>query len=400
MGRRRCSVDAQPASDDGSTTSTGSGSSSGGTTSDGENVNKWSVHDLGSSYPRAVGHNDGNNEAMPVEESGNMVIMALSYALKTGNNSHLQRYVRSPFPSMHLLPRCLFLITDSLIPVAHKTNLAIKGIVGIGAMSKIMGILGNTAQATNYSNIATSYVRQWQTLAASSTGTHLTLSYGQANSWGLLYNLYSTQGETRRYLWGLNGAGCMWREVWDNVSSSPSSPSLSSPTPTLARALSNPYASMPLASASARPYRGSPSPEHAVDLTQTDFLIPAFHPPVTKLRIVCDMIPHWPIDLVYLYGMGYTTHAPPITEEAGTRRVVLPPHPTLSLVPPSPLRTRPTHRARAGQFEMNSYAFWGRVRGEACRRRRRESAMATASRITTLARTTAMSRTTATHRSP
>ncbi|KAJ7283979.1 DUF1793-domain-containing protein [Mycena rebaudengoi] len=163
----------------------------------GQYPNKWSVHDLGSSYPRAVGHNDGNDEAMPVEESGNMVIMALSYALKTGDNSHLQQY-------RGLLDQWTqFLITDSLIPanqistddfagpLANQTNLAIKGIVGIGAMSKIMGILGNTAQATNYSNIATSYVRQWQTLAASSTGAHLTLSYGQANSWGLSYNLYS-----------------------------------------------------------------------------------------------------------------------------------------------------------------------------------------------------------------
>jgi hypothetical protein len=29
--------------------------------------NKWSVHDLGSSYPVANGHNDGGDEAMPVE---------------------------------------------------------------------------------------------------------------------------------------------------------------------------------------------------------------------------------------------------------------------------------------------------------------------------------------------
>jgi hypothetical protein len=49
-----------------------------------------------------VGHNDGNDEAMPVEESGNMVIMALSYALKTGDNSHLQQYVRPPFCSRAL----------------------------------------------------------------------------------------------------------------------------------------------------------------------------------------------------------------------------------------------------------------------------------------------------------
>ena len=29
--------------------------------------NKWSIHDMGSSYPKALGHNDGKDEAMPVE---------------------------------------------------------------------------------------------------------------------------------------------------------------------------------------------------------------------------------------------------------------------------------------------------------------------------------------------
>ncbi|KAG5724965.1 hypothetical protein E4T56_gene12457 [Termitomyces sp. T112] len=158
--------------------------------------NKWSVHDLGSSYPRALGHNDGNDEAMPVEESGNMLIMALSYAQKTGDNSHLTQYTA-------LLDQWTqFLITDSLIPanqlstddfaghLANQTNLAVKGIVGIKAMSQIYSILGNTTQSSNYSSIAADYVTQWQTLAMSSTGQHLTLSYGDSTSWGLTYNLY------------------------------------------------------------------------------------------------------------------------------------------------------------------------------------------------------------------
>lgn len=33
----------------------------------GQYPNKWSVHDLGASYPKALGHNDGLDEAMPVE---------------------------------------------------------------------------------------------------------------------------------------------------------------------------------------------------------------------------------------------------------------------------------------------------------------------------------------------
>ncbi|KAJ6539482.1 DUF1793-domain-containing protein [Mycena capillaripes] len=162
----------------------------------GQYPNKWSVHDLGSSYPKALGHNDGADEAMPVEESGNMVIMALSYAQKTGDISNLQRY------SALLDQWTQFLIEDSLIPanqistddfagaLANQTNLAIKGIVGIGAMAKIEALLGNSAQSVNYSSIAASYVTQWQQFSASTTGAHLTLSYGDSNSWGLSYNLF------------------------------------------------------------------------------------------------------------------------------------------------------------------------------------------------------------------
>lgn len=39
----------------------------------GQYPNKWSIHDLGGSYPTASGHNDGKDEAMQVEESGSSV---------------------------------------------------------------------------------------------------------------------------------------------------------------------------------------------------------------------------------------------------------------------------------------------------------------------------------------
>ena len=56
-----------------------------------------------------------------------------------------------------------FLITDSLIPanqistddfagsLANQTNLAIKGIIGIKAMSEIASLVGDNARASNYS---------------------------------------------------------------------------------------------------------------------------------------------------------------------------------------------------------------------------------------------------------
>ncbi|ETW83902.1 hypothetical protein HETIRDRAFT_449514 [Heterobasidion irregulare TC 32-1] len=163
----------------------------------GQYPNKWSVHDMGANYPKALGHNDGKDEAMPLEESGNMLIMALSYTQKTNDTSLITIY------SSLLDQWTQFLIQEALIPanqistddfagsLANQTNLAIKGIVGIRAMAEIARLLGDDTKSQNYSSIAASYVEQWQKFALSSDGKHLTLSYGNDSSWGLSYNLYA-----------------------------------------------------------------------------------------------------------------------------------------------------------------------------------------------------------------
>ncbi|KAF8513743.1 DUF1793-domain-containing protein [Hysterangium stoloniferum] len=160
--------------------------------------NPWSVHDMGSNYPKALGHNDGRDEAMPVEESGNMLIMTLSYTQQSNDKTLITKYAKL------LNQWTQFLISDSLIPanqlstddfagtLSNQTNLAIKGTIGIKAMSIIEGLLGNTATAANYSSIAMSYAPQIVDFA---TGTganglkHFELSYGNPDSWGLTYNL-------------------------------------------------------------------------------------------------------------------------------------------------------------------------------------------------------------------
>lgn len=104
-----------------------------------------------------------------------MVIMALSYTQATGDTSLISNYVSSqvvlPLPPPNgwyiqftLLDQWTqFLVNDSLIPenqistddfagpLANQTNLAIKGIIGIQAMSIISGLLGNTQEEANYS---------------------------------------------------------------------------------------------------------------------------------------------------------------------------------------------------------------------------------------------------------
>ena len=46
----------------------------------GQYPNSYAMHDLGTHFPNATGHADGNDEYMPVEECGNILIMGLAIA--------------------------------------------------------------------------------------------------------------------------------------------------------------------------------------------------------------------------------------------------------------------------------------------------------------------------------
>ena len=145
----------------------------------------FAEHDLGSSYPNAAGHNDGNEEDMPVEESANMLIMA-SAAGVTGHYAILKQWAD-------------YLVGNALDPgyqnqtddftgfIAHSANLALKGIVAIGAMAKIATAAGNTADAAHYQGIARDYIAQWQAKATDTTG-QLKLAYDRPGTWSLKYN--------------------------------------------------------------------------------------------------------------------------------------------------------------------------------------------------------------------
>ena len=53
---------------------------------------QFSIHDLGSSFPNATGHNDGNDEMQPLEECGDMIIMTLAYAQRANDNAYLAQH--------------------------------------------------------------------------------------------------------------------------------------------------------------------------------------------------------------------------------------------------------------------------------------------------------------------
>ncbi|KAH8834149.1 hypothetical protein DL96DRAFT_1579578 [Flagelloscypha sp. PMI_526] len=157
----------------------------------GQYPNKFASHDLGAHYPNATGHNDGKDEAMPLEESANMLIMALHYAQKTNDNTQLEKY-RALFDQWNG-----FLIQESLAPddflgkQANSTNLALKGLIGMRAMAEIEGRLGDTGQKTNLTTIQSNIQTQVLDLAKAKDGSHLMLPYGNETSWGLTYNMYA-----------------------------------------------------------------------------------------------------------------------------------------------------------------------------------------------------------------
>lgn len=173
----------------------------------------YAEHDLGT-FPVAKGYPEGNDEAMPLEECGNMIIMTLAYANRTGDIDYLkQHYPKLAGWAQYLIDKSLIpeeqlstddfagtLQYDFFAPLVHpdpmlthhsnQTNLALKGMIGLKAMSQIALLTNNN---DTYGTIADTYLTQWQDLAITKSTSlpHTTLSYGDESSHGLLYNLYA-----------------------------------------------------------------------------------------------------------------------------------------------------------------------------------------------------------------
>ncbi|KAI2624489.1 DUF1793-domain-containing protein [Xylaria nigripes] len=159
-------------------------------------TDSFCIHDIGRNFPNATGHFTDQAEYMPVEESANFIIMTYAYYKFTGDAGWLT-------PRYDLLARfASYLVNNTLIPAAqlstddfagallNQTNLAIKGIVALKAMSHIASVAKKTAEASDYADKAKSYYSQWETLAIDPSHKHTTLAYDWRSSWGLLYNIY------------------------------------------------------------------------------------------------------------------------------------------------------------------------------------------------------------------
>jgi Domain of unknown function (DUF5127)/Domain of unknown function (DUF4965)/Domain of unknown function (DUF1793)/Domain of unknown function (DUF4964) len=156
----------------------------------------FAEHDLGSAYPVASGHNNGQEEDMPVEESGNMLIMAAAYIKQAPSFAAAHYKILKQWADYLVanLPDPGFQnqTDDFAGSIAHSVNLALKGIIAVAAMAQIAKAAGNSADAAYYSGQAGKFIGYWVTNAQDPSGKHLDLTYngsgGGDGTWGTTYN--------------------------------------------------------------------------------------------------------------------------------------------------------------------------------------------------------------------
>jgi hypothetical protein len=152
----------------------------------------YAATDLGSSYPNVTISNSNHDQG--VEQTGNMLIMTYAHARASGDGNLISSYYTLLTSWADYLSNSTLFIHDQSsadgLTTNNQTNLAIKGIIAIEAMSKMSSVVRQTADANKYSNTAASLYSQWSSLALDSD-QHLLAAYGQVGSWTLGYNLFA-----------------------------------------------------------------------------------------------------------------------------------------------------------------------------------------------------------------
>ncbi len=129
---------------------------------------------------------------MPVEESGNMLILTAAVCLREGSAQFAAPYMET------LGKWCGYLLQVGADPgeqlctddfaghLSHNVNLSVKAILGIEAYAQLLEMQGSASRAAGYHARAKEMAESLEERAFA--GDHYTLAFGQSESWSMKYN--------------------------------------------------------------------------------------------------------------------------------------------------------------------------------------------------------------------
>jgi hypothetical protein len=157
----------------------------------------FAPHDLGT-YPYATGQVYGGgekteNDQMPVEETGNMLIMTAALAQMEGNAN----YAEANWPVLEKWSEYLLskgfdpenqLCTDDFAGhLAHNINLSAKAIIALGCYARLCEMTGRKEIASEIRAKAENMAREW--VKQADDGSHTRLAFDRPGTWSQKYNL-------------------------------------------------------------------------------------------------------------------------------------------------------------------------------------------------------------------